>query len=141
MGHFAHGTALKLGDGASPEVFTEIAEVTNISGPGMSLDTVEVTAHDSTDYTREFIAGLKDYGEVSIEGNFLPAGGTHDISTGMLKKYEDRTITNFQLVMVDAAPTTWTFAALVTSFEPSYPYDDKAGFSATFKITSKPTLA
>ena len=141
MAHFAHGTALKIGDAASPEVFTEIAEVTSISGPGMAADAIETTHHSVTDFTRTFIAGLKDYGEVSIEGNFLPAGGTQDVSTGLLKKYEDRTLTNYQLVFTDAGNTPWALTALVTAFEPANPFDDKSSFSCTLKLSSKPTLA
>ena len=141
MGHFAHGTALKLGNAASPEVFTEIAEVTNIGGPGMSADAIETTSHQATDFTREFIAGLKDYGEVSIEGNFLPADGTQDVTTGILEAYESRTLANYQLVFTDSGTTTWAAPMLVTAFECANPFDDKASFSATFKITGKPTLA
>jgi hypothetical protein len=39
-----------------------------------------------------------------------------------------------------AMATTLTFSALVTAFETSAPFDEKASFTATLKITGKATL-
>ena len=52
----AFGTTLKIGDGATPEVFAAIAEVTNVGGPGMSLDTVDITHPSSTGGWKEYTA-------------------------------------------------------------------------------------
>lgn len=137
----AFGTLLKIGDGGSPETFTTIAEVTNISGPSLSMNTVDVTSHDSTDGWREFVGGLLDGGEVTLDINFIPTDPTHSYSTGLLNDMVNRTKRNFQLVFPDAGNTTWSFTALITAFEPSAPTDDKLSASVTLKITGKPTLA
>lgn len=142
MGISAFGTLLKKGDGGSPtESFTTIAEVTNIGGPSLSLDAIEITSHSSTGGWREFIGGLLAGGEVSFEINYDPVGATHDASTGLIYDMTNRTVGNFQLVFPDTGNTTWSFAALVTAFEPSEPVDDKLAASVTLKVSGQPTLA
>ncbi len=63
-------TLLKLGDGASPEVFTTIGEVVSIGPLAQKKDLVEVTHLLST--AKEFIGGLSDGQEISVVCNFLP---------------------------------------------------------------------
>lgn len=137
----ALGTLLKQGDGGSPETFTTIAQVRDISGPGLSQEAVEVTHHSSTDGWREYVGGLFDGGEISFEIVYDPAEGTHDASTGLLKDMTDRTVRNFELVFPDTGSTTWTFAALVTGFEPGAPVDGALTASVTLKLSGQPTLA
>ena len=137
----AFGTLLKMGDGADPEIFTAIAEVANISGPSLSMDTIDVTNHSSTDGWREFIGGLLDGGEISLDINYQPTEGTHDFTTGLLKNMSNKTVRNFQLVFPDGSSTTWSFSALITAFEPSEPIDNKLSAAVTLKLAGKPTLA
>ena len=129
----AFGTTLMKG--AVP-----IAELTNIPGPSLSAGTIDATSHDSlatANGYREFIQGVRDGGDISIEGNFIPgnpgqAALKTDFDAGTLDAY---TIT-FPVVMA----TTWTFKAIVTALETSSPYDDKASFTATLKVSGKPSL-
>jgi hypothetical protein len=67
--------------GSSP-TFTEIANVTSISGPSISRNVYDVTAHDSTDSYMEFIGGLKDGGELSFDLNWDPGDQTHVLRPG-----------------------------------------------------------
>ncbi|MGW1278014.1 phage tail tube protein [Streptomyces tsukubensis] len=130
------GTALKRGDGTTPgEVFTAIASVTNVSGPGLSRDAYDVTAHDSPDKHREFIGGLIDPGEVSIDVNYRPA--VHD---ALIADLEDDDPRNYQIVFPDVGQTTWSFKAVMTGFEPSAPHDDKLTATLTFKVSGKPAI-
>jgi predicted secreted protein len=133
-GDFGFGTLLKMG--STP---VTVAQVTSVSGPGYELETVDVTAHDSsTSYYREYIAGLLDAGEVSMDLNFDPDGATHKNSAGgLLYTMEQRTLENWQIVYPDA--TAVAFVAFVTSFEPDAPFDDKLSASVTLKISGKPT--
>lgn len=131
------GTELQRGDGdPTAETFTAIANVTSIEGPGMERETIDVTAHDSANGYMEFVGGLKNGGEVSVELNYDPA--THDALVADLEDTEPR---NYQLVFPDPAATTWTFAAILTEFTPEAPYDDKLAASLTFQVSGKPTIA
>lgn len=137
---FAHGTLLKIGDGAGSEVFTTIAEVKNISGPGLKLNTVEATNHDSPNKTMEVIAGLIDPGEVSFDINYQPTAATHNVTTGLIRDLKNRTKRNFQLVFPDSGSTTWAFAAFVTEFNPQEPVNNVLNAQVKLKITGLPTL-
>lgn len=135
------GTLLKIGDGGTSEVFTTIAEVTEISGPKFKLDTAEVTSHSSTSAWRERIATLLDPGEVSLKINFIPTNATHSQTSGLLRDMKNRTLRNFKLVFPDAGVTTWMFAAFVTGFEPSEPIDEQLSADVALTLTGAPTLA
>jgi predicted secreted protein len=137
----AFGTLLKIGDGAGPENFTTIGEVANISGPSLSMDSIDVTSHSSPDGWREFIGGLLDGGEISFDINFHPTESTHKLATGLLGDMSAKTVRNFELIFPDGSSTKWSFAALVTAFETGEPIDDKLSASVTLKLAGKPTLA
>lgn len=130
------GTQLRRGDNATPEVFTTIADITSLSPPGMSRETLDVTSHGSPDGWMEFIGGLKDGGEVSADVNYAPTN--HDF---LAADFSDRDPRTYQVVFPDQAATTWTFEAILTGFEPDAPYDDKLSASLTWKVSGKPTLS
>ncbi len=142
MGISAFGTLLKMGDGGNgAEVFTTVAEVSELGGPALELDPIETTHHTSTGGWREFVGGLLSGGEVDMTINYDPVGATHDATTGLIADMVARTVRNFQLVFPDAGTTTWSFAALVTKFTPSEPIDDKLSADVQLTITGQPTLA
>lgn len=130
----AFGTALSRGDGSSTETFLAIAHVTNVGGPSTSRDTYDVTAHDSADGWREFVGGLKDGGEVSIDVNYHPA--EHDT---LAADYADTDPRNYKVAFPDGSE--WAFAALLTGFEPGAPHDGQLTASLGFKVSGKPTFS
>jgi hypothetical protein len=128
------GTTLSRGDGdPTAEVFTALAGVTSISGPGISREVLDVTAHDSPNAYREFRGGIKDPGELSVDVNYQPQ--VHDVFVGDLDDLDPR---NYKLGFPDG--TVWAFPAILTGFEPSVPFDDKLSASLTLKISGKPTI-
>jgi len=136
------GTLLKIGDGGSPtETFATIAEVADISGPGLSMDTEDVTNHSSAGGWKEYIGTLLDGGEISFDINYTPTAATHNASTGLINDMENKTKRNFKLVFPDTGATTWSFAAFVTGFEPGEPVSGKLSASVGLKISGQPTLA
>lgn len=138
----AFGTLVKIGDGATPtENFTTIAELRKVGGPKLKLETIDVTVHNTTEPWRQFIGGLLDGGEVSLDLNFIPTDGTHDPSTGLLSDMINRVQRNFQIVFPDDDTTTWEFTALVTGFDMN---SEPAGVlmaTVTLKLTGSPTLS
>lgn len=132
-GKFAKGTVFSVTVGS---VLTPIASLTNIGGVELSADDVDVTAHDSADDYREFIQGLKDGGSVSIEGNY-----THHTSQIALKTLFDSGDTVAMEIDFPDALATWSFNGYINGFSTDAPLDDKLTFSASIKVTGKPTLA
>ena len=131
-------TLFKTGNGASPEVFATLAEVTGITPPAMARDTVDASHEESPGAWREFIAGLKDGGEVSLDLNFVPGGSASLSLTGELDLDGPLAVKNRQIVFPDGS--YFSFAGILTGFEPDAPIDDKMSASVTFKVTGKPTL-
>lgn len=134
------GTLVKKGDGGSPESFTTIAELLDIEGPEVTLETEEATSHSSTDGWAEYLGTILDGGEVSFEVNYVPTNATHNASTGLIKDMTARTKRNFQIVFPDSGNTTWSFAAFVTKVGPTAPVRGVLKGSVTLKVTGKPTL-
>ena len=129
------GTVFKRGDGATPEVFTAIAEVNSISGPNMSRGQIDVTSLDSTGGYREFIAGFRDAGEVTLEMNF-----TLDSYDDMADDFDSEDSVNYQIILPDTGATQFDFAGLVTALGMAVPMDDKVTASVTIKIDGQVTI-
>ncbi len=134
------GHLLKIGDGASTEVFSTIAEVMDVNGPDLSLYTEEVTSQTSANAYDEHIGTILRGGEVTLDIHYIPTDGTHDESTGLISVMQSKASNNFQLIMTDSGTTTWSFAALVTKLSPTMPVVGALRASVTMKITGKPTL-
>ena len=140
----AFGTLLKRGDGAGSEAFTTVAEVTALSGPSFTRETIDVTHHGSANQHREHIGALKDSGDVSFSINWQPdlnGASGHGITSGLLKDYKDATRRNFQVVWPDASGTTFAFAGLITGISPTAPIDGALTADVTIKVVAEPTLA
>ena len=133
----ALGTKFKMSTASSFAAGDEVGDLTNISGPTMSAEEIDVSSHDTTGDYREFASGFLDAGEMSLEGNLREDGGAEDL----VDAFNDRKVRNFEVIFPTTGNLTWSFAGHVTGVETAAPYDDKASFSATVRITGKPTLA
>ena len=131
------GTLLKIGDGGGPEAFTTIAEVKDISGPAFTLDTEEVTNHSTVGAYKEYIATLKDGGDVTFDLNYF-GDATHE---ALRDAYENRERTNFQMVFPITAPGNEQidFSGFVTNLGMSAPVAGILTQSVTVKITGQGT--
>src|SRR5690606_7776215 len=130
----AFGIALQRSDMAEPEVFTAIAKATNVSGPETERETYDGTAHDSESGWREFIGGLKDGGEVSLELNYDPRD--HAVLMGDYKGTGPRN----SKVVFPQDPGAWAPKLILTGVSHEAPVDDKPSAEATFKAARKPEI-
>jgi hypothetical protein len=134
------GTLLKIGNGASPEVFSAIAEVKDITGPGLTSEFAEFTHQQSTGGYREYKPTFKNSGEITFKCNFLPDDTTQGFSTsGLLKDYEDQTLRNFQLLFPDTGATLASFAAYVANIQPTSPLAAALELNVTLRVTGPVT--
>lgn len=118
-----------------------LVELTSITGPGESMDPIDLTSHDSDSAFREFVAGLRDGGEISFEGNFIKGNAAGQIAAH----------TDFQAGQVRAwiiKHPGWVAGVpqisgngYLTAFSIDYPFDGKISVSGTIKVTGKPVLA
>ena len=131
-GSSAFGTSLSIDAGA-----TTIANLTNIGGLNVSVDTIDVSDHDSADDYKEYVAGMLDGGEVSIAGNVSTAAAANILKTAM----ETRATSSCIITYPTTPAITWTFTGLVTGLEMEAPHDGKIGFSGSIKASGKPVIA
>lgn len=129
---------------ASPPAWTTVAEVTSITPPQFAKDAIDATHTESPEGFREFIGGLKDAGQVSVELNLVPKGPTMAL---LLGAFDLDAAFQARILFPDgdpqASPITcsiWAFLAIITGFTPEAPVEGKMTATATFKISGKPTF-
>src|SRR5210317_45028 len=88
----SQGSGIWLSDDASPEVYTEVAQVVSLSGPDGSAAEINVTALDST--AAEFVMGLPDEGNVSVEVIYDPTDTNH---TALYNARAAQSLKHFQI--------------------------------------------
>lgn len=125
----AMGTTFKIGE-------TAIGSLTSIGGVELSADTIETTSLDSKDGFREFIQGLKDGGDVSLEGG-LDKAATANQNT-IYTAFTTGEIQKCAIEFPDGSK--WAFDGIVTGVSTSADLEDLVGFSATLKVTGAPTF-
>ena len=134
----AFGTILAFGNNETPsEEYTKLAQVKDISGPSITRDTIDVTNHGSPSGYSEFLASLKDGGEVTFDIEYDPADPTHDDTTGVMALIDENTPRNWRLIFPVAAVSGYhglQFKALVTGFQPAAPVKGSLTSSITLKV-------
>ena len=127
-----YASAVLSGGTNGTEVYTTVAEVTNISGPEFKLELIDATHMESPQAFREYIPSLLDSGEITFDLNFLPADTNQQ---GLSDDLKARTLRNFKVIWTDTGATEYGFAGYVTSFAASAKIDDKLTASCTVKVT------
>jgi len=130
----SQGAGIYLSDDASPEVYTEIAQVVSISGPDGSAAEIDVTALDST--AKEWLMGLPDEGSVSLEVIHDPSDTQHE---ALRTARANQTVKNFQIKLTDSPQTIYSFSAYVPTFSLSMGVDDAIKASYSLRITGAVT--
>ncbi len=131
------GTKLQIGKGPTPAPVT-VAKLSSIGGLELSADTIDTTALDSDGGYRDSIAGFKDAGEVSLEGYFVPQVGQGQKE--LYDLFESGTKEDFAIVFPESLGAKWEFKGIVVGFSTGADLEDPLSFSATIKVTGKPTL-
>lgn len=113
----------------------EIGELTNIS-TGITGDTIDTSSHDSPNQFREFCSGMKDGGEITIEGNL-------DLSDAAQVAFETDTMAGANrifYVIFPAGAAELCCSGIPTGFTVEAPYEDKLSFSGSIKVDGKPVF-
>jgi len=133
----AINSALQVGDGASPEVFTTIGGLSSITGPNFTSNTIDVTSHDTTGGFREKITGLKDAGSISGTLFFDAALAQHQ---ALLDDYKANTKKNYRLVLATFNPTKFfSFSATPSEVNYTFGVDGAQEAQVTFEISGDAT--
>lgn len=74
LGYGTHFQILNIN--ASPDAWVELAEVFSITFPGATVDQVDVTHMQSPGRFREYINGMIEGGDPTLEMNYVPGSAT-----------------------------------------------------------------
>lgn len=140
---FLNGVTISRSANTSPLSFSSVPEVNSLSGLGKTNPLVDVTSFDSA--AREYIAGLADGTEITMECNYLPGDTVQDAIVS-----DVNTGTNFVMQIVATNPNsgtspiaadTFTFEVTPLSWEFGPSFDDKNTMSFTLKISGDITVS
>lgn len=105
----SHTTKIGIGDGQSPEQFTNVDECYKVGEFGGTKSLIDFSNHDSVNLKEYQVADLAEGDEVSCEANWIPGNTSQgNIQTA----YNNSTQDNYKITMRDG--TTYVFPGVCT---------------------------
>lgn len=112
-----------------------VGEITTLTGPNMSRESIDVTSLASTGGYREYIPGLRTPGTLTFTMNFTRS----DYET-MKTDFEAETEQDYELILPDDEKTSLEFSAFVTDLPLNLDPGSQITCNVTFQITGPVVL-
>ena len=132
-----HGALVTLGG-------TNIGNIIDINGPDQSVDSIDISTMDSAGKAMEFIPGMIDNGELSIDLNY--DGGSAATANATLLQAQI-TATAAQTLVIQygdhSTPTSaskFECSGFITALGAVIPSKSKVDQNVTFKLTGRKTF-
>lgn len=106
-----------------------IGDVTDISDYGMSVNDIEVTAHDSSGNAEEYISGVLTGGEITLTCNFDASDAGQ---AALIAGVAAGTVAAGAITLPNTEASTYQFYAYVKSYK--IKADLKGGIKATYVL-------
>ncbi len=138
---FKGGWVFQIQDtSVSPIVYRTITEAISISGLGLTNPLVDATSFDST--AKEYIAGLPDGSEITIECNYVISDTAQELLRTAIINQQNK---SFQVTVTDSSTSpndteTFAFTGTCLSYTYNPSFDDKNTVSYTIKISGSITI-
>ena len=136
-----HGAILTFAPTTATASTTAIGNIITIGGPDQSRDAIDKSTMDSTNKWREFINGMIDAGEVTLDVNYdgAASGTANDLNTlaTSTSVYEVKIVVNDHTTASNCS--NWKCNGFITSLGHAIPFDDKITQSVGIKFTGAPT--
>jgi hypothetical protein len=116
---------------AGSGVYTDIAELRDITPPPLTRNPIETTSHNELE--ESFVVGIRRKGELQFSLGFVPSLPSHDALVGLTKSWLDGAKDSWRITYPDGS--VWIFDGYVTAIGAAAPVDD--GLAAD--ITIRPT--
>lgn len=128
-----YGSVLIVATTTGGEV--NVAQIRNISGPGVSGNDIDTTTMDSSSNYRTFTAGLLDPGEISFTLVYDPTAASH---TRLARYMGSKYLATWKVAETSSAGTLTTFSGYVKGMSREIPMDDVITCDLTVKLSGKP---
>lgn len=130
----SQGASFMVGDGATPtEAFTEIPHARSIQWPGNPTPDIDVSDLGST--AREFVGGLPDLGEMSVE--FLWDFEVEALHLALYTDFKASTVKNYR--RVDPGGSIRTAPMYPRNIDEPRGVDEARTATVTFRISGDDT--
>jgi hypothetical protein len=150
----AIGTLLQVGNGASPEVFSSVANIGDLSGPSVQATWTPTTSHTSASAPwTTGVPTLLDAGTISFPLYYIPASGGpsggqigHNFAAGLGRLFANRGLTpgvpyNWKIVYPDGSGTFHEFQAFLTKYSMKSPVAGVETADVELHVTGVPSFA
>lgn len=132
MAKSGFGTTLEIADAATGIIWAILAGVTNITPFNITRETLDSTNMGTADGFKTVIGGLKDSGECTVDINYDPTA-----HNALLDDFDEPDPMKYRVTFPGVAGEIASFDAIMTSFAPSSPMEDKLTASIGLKISGK----
>ena len=127
-----YDVGLQVETSAGSAVYFDLAEITNVTPPSDSVDDLDATHMKSPGRVREFISGLSDPGDMSLDGNYVPGAATDAFILAWRLSGETRAV---RIVYPASLSVNYDqFPAYVKSYTPTMSIGEKMGFTLGLKV-------
>lgn len=135
-----HGSSVLLSTTTHPSNFTAIGNLINVGGPELTRDGLDISTMDSPNKFREFLPGMLDAGEITMEVNYDgTASGTADVLATKLTASNLTVTVRFGDHTTPSSESNWKSLGAITNLGNAIPFDDKVTQSITIKLSGVAT--
>ncbi len=131
VGKAGHGVICKIGNGASPEVFTTIPGVIEHTLMNRARQEINYTTHDSDGIHK--IQSFKDNGQHVLVLAYDSSNTVHQTLRDM---YDSGELSNFETTLPDAGAEVIEYAASVNNWQPMASSTDVLKVQVTLSVTA-----
>jgi hypothetical protein len=126
-----HGTIFAYQSVLTPTVFTDVAELGDITPPALSRNEFDSTTQNED--IDSYVLGVLRRGAMTMPINYIPTEPTQDHITGLQSLIIDNTVTGFRVTFPDG--TAWIMSGRVQNFVPHAPNDGLMSADVTIRFS------
>ena len=131
-GAIGYGAEFEVQDGnQSDSDWVSLGLITSITPPSDTVDQIEITHMASPNRQKQYIAGLSDPGEMSLELNYMPGSVTDEFILDWRASGETR---SSRINYPATTSLVDTFPTFVSSYVPAIPAGDKMTATLGLKV-------
>jgi predicted secreted protein len=114
-----------------------IGEITTLTPPTYTANTIDVTNQNTTEYFKEYVVGVRDGGSLSFTANYISSSSGH--TDKIPNAFYNGSKLGWKITLAGAASMNiWYGYGYITSYQMQSPPDGAVTFACSMKITGKP---